>query len=240
VVSALVYPAVLVCLSIGMIAIMAIYVVPKFMSFFTELGTDLPFLTQVVLAISTFASRNWPIILLGLVVGGLALRSWGNTETGRLALDRLKLRLPFLGPVLHRFAMSEFCRSLGTLLAGGIPLVPAFEIATQSVGNAFVRSKVEPTIQLVREGKPFYSALEVSDIFTDMSIDMVKVGEATGSLDDMLGSVSDFLDEQVETRMQRLLSLVEPMMLVFMGAIIAILLISIYLPMFSMLGSSKF
>lgn len=240
VVSALIYPAVLVCLSVGMIAIMAIYVVPKFMSFFAELGTDLPFLTQVVLSISTFASQNWPIILLGLVVGSLALRSWGNTDSGRLALDRLKLRLPFLGPVLHRFAMSEFCRSLGTLLAGGIPLVPAFEIATQSVGNAFVRSKVEPTIQLVREGKPFFSALEVSDIFTDMAIDMVKVGEATGSLDDMLGSVSDFLDEQVETRMARLLSLVEPMMLVFMGAIIAILLISIYLPMFSMLGSSKF
>ncbi|HEV7503994.1 MAG TPA: type II secretion system F family protein [Thermoanaerobaculia bacterium] len=240
VVSALVYPAVLVCLSIGMIAIMAIYVVPKFMSFFNELGTDLPFLTQVVLAISTFASQNWPIILIGLVVGGLALRSWGNTETGRLALDRLKLRMPFLGPVLHRFAMSEFCRSLGTLLAGGIPLVPAFEIATTSVGNSYVRSKVEPTIQLVREGKPFFSALEVSEIFTDMAIDMVKVGEATGSLDDMLSSVSDFLDEQVETRMQRLLSLVEPLMLVFMGAIIAILLISIYLPMFSMLGSSKF
>ncbi|HSS78156.1 MAG TPA: type II secretion system F family protein [Thermoanaerobaculia bacterium] len=240
VISALIYPAVLVCLSIAMIAVMAIYVVPKFMSFFTELGTDLPFLTQVVLAISTFATQNWPIILLGLVVGGLALRSWGNTDSGRLALDRLKLRLPFLGPVLHRFAMSEFCRSLSTLLAGGIPLVPAFEIANASVGNAFVRSKVEPTIQLVREGKPFYSALEVSEIFTDMSIDMVKVGEATGSLDDMLSSVSDFLDEQVETRMQRLLSLVEPMMLVFMGAIIAILLISIYLPMFSMLGSSKF
>jgi type IV pilus assembly protein PilC len=239
VVSALVYPAVLVCLSVGMIAIMAIYVVPKFMSFFSELGTDLPFLTQVVLSISTFASQNWPIILVALVVGGLGLRSWGNTETGRLTLDRMKLRLPFMGPVLHRFAMSEFCRSLGTLLAGGIPLVPAFEIATQSVGNAYVRSKVEPTVQLVREGKPFYSALEESEIFTDMSIDMIKVGEATGSLDEMLNSVSDFLDEQIETRMQRLLSLVEPIMLVFMGLIIAILLISIYLPMYSMLGSSK-
>ena len=240
VVSALVYPAVLVCLSIGMIAIMAVYVVPKFMSFFTELGTDLPLITQVVLSISTFATRNWPIILIGLVVGVVALRSWGNTEAGGLALDRFKLRLPFLGPVLHRFAMSEFCRSLSTLLSGGIPLVPAFEIATSSVGNAYVRSKVEPSIQMVREGKPFFAALEASEIFTEMSIDMVKVGETTGSLDDMLGSVADFLDEQVETRMQRLLSLVEPMMLVFMGAIIAILLISIYLPMFSMLGSSKF
>jgi type IV pilus assembly protein PilC len=240
VVSALVYPAVLVCLSVAMIAVMAIYVVPKFMSFFTELGTDLPLITQVVLSISTFATRNWPIILIGLVVGVIALRSWGNTDAGRLALDRLKLRVPFLGPVLHRFAMSEFCRSLSTLLSGGIPLVPAFEIATTSVGNAYVRSKVDPTIQMVREGKPFFAALEASDIFTDMSIDMVKVGETTGSLDDMLGSVADFLDEQIETRMQRLLSLVEPMMLVFMGAIIAILLVSIYLPMFSMLGSSKF
>ena len=240
VVSALVYPAVLVCLSIGMIAIMAVYVVPKFMSFFTELGTDLPLITQVVLSISQFSTRNWPLILLGLVVGFFALRSWGNTETGRLTLDRLKLRVPFLGPVLHRFALSEFCRSLATLLSGGIPLVPSFEIGVASVGNAFVRSRIGPTIQMVREGKPFYVALETSAIFTDMSIDMVKVGEATGSLDEMLNSVGDFLDEQVETRMQRLLSLIEPLMLVFMGIIIAILLISIYLPMYSMLGSSKF
>jgi len=240
VISALIYPAVLVCLSIAMIIIMAIYVVPKFMGFFAELGTDLPLITQIVLAVSTFASANWPLLLVLLVLGALALRSWGRTEPGRLAIDRLKLRTPFLGPVLHRFALSEFCRSLSTLLAGGIPLVPAFEIAISSVGNAYARNQLEPTVQMVREGKPFYAALEKSEIFLDMSIDMVKVGETTGSLDDMLNSVSEFLDEQVETRMQRLLSLVEPMMLVFMGIIIAILLISIYLPMFSMLGSSKF
>jgi type IV pilus assembly protein PilC len=240
VVSALVYPVVLVCLSIAMITVMAIYVVPKFMGFFEELGTDLPLITQIVLSLSTFASSNWPLLLVLLAGGLVALRSWGRTEAGRLTLDRLKLRTPFLGPVLHRFALSEFCRSLSTLLAGGIPLVPAFEIAISSVGNAYVRSRLEPTIQMVREGKPFYAALEKSEIFLDMSIDMVKVGETTGSLDDMLNSVSEFLDEQVETRMQRLLSLVEPLMLVFMGIIIAILLISIYLPMFSMLGSSKF
>lgn len=240
VISALIYPAVLVCLSITMIAIMAVYVVPKFMGFFSELGADLPLITKIVLAVSTFLSANWLPILVALVVGAVALRSWGRTDTGRLSLDRLKLRVPFMGPVLHRFALAEFCRALSTLLAGGIPLVPAFEIAVSSVGNAYVRSRLEPTIQMVREGKPFYNALETSGIFLDMSIDMVKVGETTGSLDDMLGSVADFLDEQVETRMQRLLSLVEPMMLVFMGVIIAILLVSIYLPMFSMLGSTKF
>ncbi len=240
VVSALVYPAVLVLLSIAMITIMAIYVVPKFMGFFEELGAELPLITQVVLSLSTFASSNWPLLLVLLVAGVLALRVWSRTEAGRLTVDRWKLRIPFMGPVLHRFALSEFCRALSTLLAGGIPLVPAFEIAISSVGNAWVRSRLEPTIQMVREGKPFHGALEKSGIFLDMSIDMVKVGEATGSLDEMLSSVSEFLDEQVETRMQRLLSLVEPIMLVFMGMIIAILLISIYLPMFSMLGSSKF
>src|SRR6185295_2019217 len=210
VISALVYPAVLVVLSIAMIAVMAIYVVPKFMGFFAELGTDLPLITQIVLSLSTFASSNWPLLLVVLVGGGIALRTWNRTDAGRLAVDRLKLRVPILGPVLHRFALSEFCRSLSTLLAGGIPLVPAFEIAISSVGNAQVRSRLEPTIQMVREGKPFHAALETSDIFLDMAIDMVKVGEATGSLDEMLNSVSEFLDEQVETRMQRLLSLDEP------------------------------
>jgi type IV pilus assembly protein PilC len=240
VISALVYPAVLVVLSIAMIAVMAIYVVPKFMGFFSELDAELPLITRLVLAVSNFASSNWVVILLGVVTGVIALRSWGKTETGRLALDRLKLRIPLMGPVLQRFAQSEFSRSLATLLSGGIPLVPAFEIAVSSIGNAYVRSQLEPTIQMVREGKPFHTALEKSEAFSDMAIDMVKVGEATGALDDMLTSVSEFLDEQVETRMQRLLSLVEPMMLVFMGIIIAILLISIYLPMFSMLGDSKF
>jgi type IV pilus assembly protein PilC len=237
--SALTYPAVLVCLSGVMIAVMTIYVVPRFMGFFTELDAELPLITRVVLGVSTFMSQNWVLMLVGLIGGALALRSWGRTEPGRLALDRAKLRVPFLGPILHRFALSEFCRSLATLLSGGIPLVPSFEIGIASVGNAFVRSRIDPTIQMVREGKPFHAALETSGIFTDMAIDMVKVGEATGSLDEMLGSVADFLDEQVETRMQRLLSLVEPMMLVLMGIIIAILLISIYLPMYSMLGSSK-
>jgi type IV pilus assembly protein PilC len=237
--SALTYPAVLVVLSIVMIAVMTIYVVPRFMGFFTELDADLPLITQIVLGISNFMSANW-VLMLALIIGaGFAFRSWGRTEPGRLAIDRIKLRVPFLGPVLHRFALSEFCRSLATLLSGGIPLVPSFEIGVASVGNAFVRSRIGPTIQMVREGKPFYVALETSAIFTDMSIDMVKVGEATGSLDEMLNSVGDFLDEQVETRMQRLLSLIEPLMLVFMGIIIAILLISIYLPMYSMLGSSK-
>ena len=240
VVSALVYPAVLVCLSIAMIIVMAVFVVPKFRVFFDNLDVDLPLITRMVLAVSSFANRNWPILLVLILGTVFSFRSWNRTESGGMTVDRFRLKLPFLGPVLHRFALAEYCRSLATLLTGGIPLVPAFEIAVTSVGNRWVRSKMEPTIQMVREGKPFHIALESSGVFLDMSIDMIKVGEATGSLDDMLGAVADFLDEQIETRMQRILSLIEPMMLIFMGIMIAIILVSIYLPMFSVLGSSKF
>jgi type IV pilus assembly protein PilC len=245
VVSALVYPAVLVGLSIAMLVVMAIYVVPKFEVFFADLNVELPLLTRITLGVSRFLTQrtlflwNWAWLFVGVVVGAAFLRRLGKTTEGRMAIDAFKLRLPLIGGVLHRFALSEFTRALSTLLAGGIPLVPAFEIAVSAVGNALVRSKLEPTIQMVREGKPFFAALETSEVFTDMAIDMVKVGEATGSLDEMLMSVSDFLDEQVETRMQRLLTLVEPIMLVVMGLIIGLLLVSIYVPLFSMLGQTQ-
>jgi type IV pilus assembly protein PilC len=240
VISALVYPAVLVCLSIAMIIVMMVYVVPKFMTFFENMETQLPPLTRAMLSLSLFAQHNAVLLAVALAAAVAAFRTWRRTDAGRLTLDRLKLRLPFLGPVLHRFGMAEFSRSLATLLSGGIPLVPATEIAVGAVGNAYMRSRIEPTIQLVREGKPFHAALERSGAFTEMAVDMVKVGESTGSLDEMLASVAEFLDEQIETRMQRLLSLVEPLMLVFMGLIVAIILISIYMPLFSSLGQTKF
>src|SRR5580693_1482348 len=229
VISALIYPAVLVCLSITMIVVMMVYVVPKFMTFFENMETQLPPLTRAMLSLSLFAQHNALLLAVALAAAIAAFRTWSRSDTGRLTLDRLKLRLPLLGPVLHRFGMAELCRSLATLLSGGIPLVPATEIAVGAVGNAYMRSRIEPTIQLVREGKPFHAALERSGAFTEMAIDMVKVGESTGSLDEMLASVAEFLDEQIETRMQRLLSLVEPLMLVFMGLIVAIILISIYM-----------
>jgi type IV pilus assembly protein PilC len=236
--SALIYPAVLVGLSIAMIMVMTFFVVPKFSAFFTDVGADLPAITRFVLALSGFAARRtlgvpnsiWTLLLLA--AGLIALRSWARTPAGTEAIDRSKLRLPLLGPVLRLFALSEFCRSLATLLTGGMPLVPAFEISVGAVGNASIRNALQPRIQLVREGRTFHGSLEESGVFPPMAIDMIKVGEATGSLDEMLGNVSTFFDERVETRLQRILTLVEPMMLVFMGLIIGILLVSIYLPLF--------
>src|ERR1700674_1577135 len=240
VITALVYPVVLMCLSGVMISGMMVYVVPKITVFFENLEVQLPLMTRVLIAVSGFAHRNVLWLAIGLLGAAAAFRAWNRTDAGRLWLDRAKLRLPFLGPVLHRFAITEFCRSLATLLTGGIPLVPALEIATDAVGNLQIRRSIAPQIQLVREGKPFHEALERSGVFLEMSIDMIKVGEATGSLDEMLTSVADFLDEQIETRMGRILTLIEPLMLVFMGLIVAMILVAIYLPLVSALGQSSF
>ena len=238
-VSALVYPAVLIGLSVALIAVMTVYVVPKFSEFFDALSAELPVLTRVTLGLSSFMSRNWVIILLVLAGAFVAVRQWSRTEWGALTLSRWKLRLPLLGGVFQRLAISEFCRSLSTLLAGGIPAVPALENAVGAVGNSFVRKRLEPMIGRIREGAALHMTLEESGVSPEIAIEMAKVGEETGSLDVMMGNASDFLDEEVDTQMERVLILVEPIMLVLMGLIVATLLVSVYLPLFSMLGEVR-
>lgn len=235
VVSALVYPAVLVGLSLAMLTVMGLFVVPKFTVFYRDMNAELPAMTRMTLGTAAFFRTHWLPIFGSLAVGLVAFRQWRRTELGAVAFDRFRLGIPLVGSILHRFGLAEFCRSLATLLGGGIPLVPALEIAVDGVGNAYIRQRLRPGIDQVRQGEAFHVALDESGIFTTIAVNMVKVGEATGALDEMLTSVADFLDEQVETRSQRLLSLVEPILLVVMALIIAVLLISIYLPMFSII-----
>ncbi|MEM1205779.1 MAG: type II secretion system F family protein [Acidobacteriota bacterium] len=236
VVSALVYPSVLVGLSVAMLVIMAIYVVPSFSKFYSDLDAELPQITQITLGISFWLKDNFLLLILGITGGVIAFRRWLGTPGGRLTVDRFKLKLPILGQIFKLFSLSEYCRSMSTLIAGGIPLVSALETATKAVGNTHIRRELGPAIDDVRQGSSFHGALDSTDVFPHMAIDMVNVGEATGALDEMLSSVADYFDEHVETRVQRLLSLVEPIMLVIMGCLISVLLISIYLPMFSALG----
>lgn len=236
VVSALVYPTVLVCLSIAMIVVMTVVVVPRFTVFFKDLDVELPLMTRLTLGLSDFVVGNWIWMLPALVAGVVTIRRWLATESGRMATDRTLLKIPIAGGIAKRFSLGEFTRSLSTLLAGGIPLVSALDIAVSAVGNLHIRKTLAPTTQQVREGKPFFGALESAELFEPLEIDMVKVGEATGSLDGMLASVAEFLDEQVEARLSRVLTLIEPLMLVFMGLIVALLLVSIYVPLFNSLG----
>lgn len=236
VVSALVYPAVLVGLSIAMLVVLAIFVMPNFSKFYADLGAELPKITQITLGVSGWLRENILWVVVALAIAVYLFRQWLQTSRGRELFDSFRLRIPIIGTIFHLFSLSEFCSSLGTLVAGGLPLVAAFEIAVQAVSNRHVRKRIEPAIDEVQQGQTFHGALDHSGVFPKLSVDMIKVGEATGSLDEMLTNISDYFDERIETRVQRLLSLVEPVMLIIMGIISALLLISIYLPMFGALS----
>ena len=240
IVSALVYPLVLVGLSIALIGVMTVYVVPKFSAFFSGLDAELPLLTRMTMGLSSFVSDNFLLLGVALAVVVLAMVQWRRTPSGSATIDRWKTLLPLIGSIFHRTALSEFCRSLSTLLSGGLPVVSALDVSVASVGNTHIRDKLGTLMGRVREGAALNLALEETGVVPELALDMVKVGEATGSLDTMLTSVSDFFDEEVETRMQRLLSLIEPLMLVFMGIVVAILLVSIYLPLFGLMGQVQF
>ena len=237
VVSAMVYPSVLILLSIIMLIVMAIYVVPMFAQFYTDLKAELPLITRVTLVVSYWLRDNIVWLSISLGVGLFLFNGWRRSPAGQIGIDRLRLKLPIMGSIFLLFSLSEFCRSLATLIAGGIPFVSAFEIANGAVSNVHIRRMIAPAIDQVRQGRGFNEALDETGIFPHMSIDMIKVGEATGSLDEMLASVADYFDEQVETRVERLLSLVEPVMLVVMGLMIGLLLVSIYMPMFGALSA---
>lgn len=236
VVSALMYPIVVISLSLGLLLVMTGYVLPSFSEFFAGLGADLPMLTRIVMAIANFVSVNGIWLAGGAAVLVVVYRQSSRTKAGRRRIDRWKINLPFVGIVFERMALSEFCRSLATLLAGGIPIVPSLETSVGAIGNASIRHRLGPVPLAVREGVSLADGLRSTGVAEDLMLDMVQVGETTGALDQMLSDVSDFLDEEVETRMQRVLGLIEPAMLVIMALLVALLLVAVYLPMYSLLG----
>jgi type IV pilus assembly protein PilC len=165
---------------------------------------------------------------VGLTV---AVRSWVRTEAGRLGRDRLAVRLPIVGGIGHRFAISRFMRTLATLISGGIPVVTALGISARAVGNRHFESKLLDVERKVREGGSLWQGLEETGLFSDIAIEMTKVGESTGSLHDMLANVSDFYDEEIATLIARVMVFLEPVILICMGAFVAVIMIAIYLPL---------
>jgi len=234
VVGALVYPIVLVTLSIGRIFVMVTFVIPKFSEFYQGFGAELPALTQALINLSALVRSNALIMVIALVAGVFALRHWGNTVSGGIALDRIRLRIPIVGGIFHRFAILQFTQSLGTLLSGGTPMVPSLEIASSSVTNRHVSHRLQAIEQKVRSGEPLNRALESTGVVSDLAIQMIKVGESTGALTDMLNNVSEFYDEEIEAKLSRMIALIEPAILVVLGIVIAILLWAFYLPLFEL------
>jgi len=224
---------VLISLSGGMVFIMLTYVIPRFAEFYQGFNATLPAFTRLMITIATTLRKNIILFFVGVIGGIFLLRRWIETA-GRLMWDRFKLRIPMVGGILHRFAIMQFTQSLGTLLSGGTPMVPAIEIASQSVTNQLVSTKIAGIVQNVREGEPLWRSLESTAVVSDLAVEMIKVGESTGALTEMLANVSEFYDEEIESRLARVVAAIEPIILIFMGGVIAALLYAFYLPLFQL------
>ena len=236
-VSASVYPLVLVLMMVLLTAVLLVYVIPQFQGFYEGLGAKLPVPTQVLLGIAGVLRANVAFIFSGLGIAGAAFWYWLRKENSPLTLDRWLLKLPYFGALVRMYATSQLMRTLSTLLAGGLPLLNALEVAAASIGNRAMAKAVSGSTKMIREGSSLTTALESTSMFESLPLEMVKVGEQTGALGEMLGAVAEFYDEDLETRMATLLTLVEPVLLVVMAVLVAGMLLAFYLPMFEAISA---
>ena len=239
--SALIYPAVLLVLSLAVVSIIVVRVVPAFSDFYGQFNHELPLVTRGIVALSAFVRSQLLLLVLGIAAAGVSVNAWLRRPGQRERFDRLILRLPGIGPTARKFATSQLSRTLATLLGGGIPLVNAIDIASQSIGNRAMAAAMATVGDRVREGESFSAAMADRGIFPDVAIKMAEVGEATGALQEMLNSLADFYDEEIETDLGRFVTLVEPVLLVIMGLVVAGMLLALYMPLFqlsSVVGSS--
>jgi type IV pilus assembly protein PilC len=234
IVSALVYPAILTALSLALVSIIVLKVVPAFSDFYESFGASLPLATRFIVGFSVFVRSQFWLILIVLAGVILFVAGWIRRAGQHETLHRLVLRIPMLGDVARKFATSQMARTLATLLGGGLPLVNALDIASQSIGNQHMAAQLGIASARVREGESLAAALEARHVFPDVAVKMAEVGEATGALQDMLNTVADFYDEEISTTMERFVTLVEPVLLVVMGIVIAALLLALYMPLFQL------
>jgi type IV pilus assembly protein PilC len=236
-ISAAIYPAVLITMMAALVVVMLVFVIPNFRSFYEGLGAELPLPTRLLLAFATVLRENLLFIVLGLGIAGLAGLYWLKREGSGVALDALLLRLPYFGGLMRMYATSQLMRTLSTLLAGGLPLVNALDVASASVGNRAMALAVGGATGRIREGASLTTALESTGMLEPLPLEMVKVGEQTGALGDMLNAIAEFYDEELDTRMATVLSLVEPVLLVLMAIVVAAMLLAFYLPMFQAISA---
>jgi type IV pilus assembly protein PilC len=222
-ISALIYPAILV-----------VMMVPAFSSFYANFGRELPMSTQIIVGVSDFLVGNLWLIVIGLVAIALSVAGWLNQPGHRSRVDRMLLQLPWAGETVRKFATSQFARTLATLLGGGLPLVNGLEVAGAAMTNRYLALELAEVTRRVREGESFASAMLARGVFPDVAVKMVEVGESTGALQEMLSSLAEFYDEEIETDVSRFITLIEPVILVIMGVVIAAVVLALYMPLFEL------
>ncbi|HTZ90479.1 MAG TPA: type II secretion system F family protein [Alloacidobacterium sp.] len=232
--ASLVYPALLITLVFGLFIFLITFVVPRFAMLYDQIGTKLPSITLFLLALGKGAQHYILYILPGLAIVGYLLYRWSKTDSGADRIDGIRIKLPIFGSIWLKYQVALFSRTLSTLLSGGLPLVPSLETAARSIASKRIAKAVFSSVGSVREGKSLAKSLINTKVFPELSTEMIEVGESTGALPQMLNSVAEFFEEDVQTALTASLALIEPAILMVMGVVVVIILIALYLPIFSL------
>lgn len=232
--AALMYPLFVMGIALTVLVILMAFVVPTFVKMFGELGGALPLPTQILITTSTVIRRWWPVLAAGLVLTAVAARVALRVPVVRFVVDRWLLRAPVVGRLIHQVAVARFARTLGTLLTSGVPILKALEVVQETVGNLVIRRALEQVHRGLKEGNSVAGPLEASGVFEPIVVRMVAVGEETGSLDKMLTKIGESFEEEVDIAVTGLTALLEPLLIVFLGLVVGFIVISMFLPMFSL------
>jgi len=235
--AAMIYPTMVISVAVLVVWIILWKVIPVFAQLFSGLGAQLPFLTQFVVSVSNFVARYSFFILMALILGVFALRAYHKTHRGKRVLDGLTLRMPVIGMLVQKIAIARFCRTLSTLTASGVPILDGLEITAKTAGNAVIEDAVMAVRKSVEEGKTLSGPLRETKVFPPMVTQMVNVGEQTGALDQMLSKIAEFYEDEVDTAVAGLIKLLEPLMIVFLGGVIGVIVTAMYMPLYTILGS---
>lgn len=233
---AMVYPSVVIVVALGVTIGMLTFIVPVFAKMFSGVGAELPEPTQVVLGISNFLQANIVYLLIGSTGLFIVFMWWKRTTAGHLMFDRILLHTPIIGTIIRKSSVARFTRTLSTLLSSGVSILEALEITAKTAGNQVVANAINKSVLAIAEGDTITGPLKETGVFPPMVIQMIGVGEKTGGMDDMLNKIADFYDEEVDEAVDALTSIIEPIIIVFMGAVIGGILIAMYLPMFDIIG----
>jgi type IV pilus assembly protein PilC len=234
--SAMVYPAAVVSIAGLVVAVILWKVIPTFAALFAGLGAQLPLPTRIVIAMSNWLVRLLPFLVVGGIAGAYGLKRYYATERGRRVIDGFLLKLPILGMILRKIAVARFCRTLSTLISSGVPILDGLEITARTSGNAIVEDAIMETRKSVEGGQTLAQPLKEAGVFPPMVVQMISVGEQTGALDAMLSKIADFYEEEVDTAVANLMTLMEPVLILFLGTVVGGIVISMYLPIFDLIN----
>ena len=234
--SAMVYPIAVVSIAGLVVAVILWKVIPTFAALFAGLGAQLPLPTRIVILMSNWTVRLIVPAIIGGIAGVYGIKRWHDTHKGRRVLDGILLKMPVLGMILRKIAVARFCRTLATLISSGVPILDALEITAVTSGNAIVEDAIMETRKSVEGGQSLAAPLKQTDVFPPMVVQMISVGEQTGALDNMLSKIADFYEDEVDTAVANLMTLMEPLLILFLGTVVGGIVISMYLPIFDLIN----